>query len=175
MTFKPIRLEKRFPEAHGFVLLDPARLDAFCNGRAEGADLLTRFSQTEDGDRVSREGIAIPITELDEGDYTIVLREAGSPGVNALLRVRSPGWVLGTETGKLVFCGIGYLLHWNPLHPNHAQIQIPPGWYQVEVLGYILNEGTRMEDWLYEFVVTHSEHKPLFTADLSASLSLFPE
>jgi hypothetical protein len=48
MPFEPIRLEDCFSELHGFVLLDPARLDAFFGGKAQGTDLLARFTQTDD-------------------------------------------------------------------------------------------------------------------------------
>ena len=174
MAFEPIRLEGRFPELHGFVLLDPARLDAFCDFKARGADLLTRFTQTNDGDRVSHAGIAIPMTGIETGDYSIVIRDAQSLGPGQLARVKSPGWILGTETGEILFTGLGYLARWDPDHPRHARIRIPAGWYRVEISGYVLNAGEGTEKWLYELAMSFSKEKPPFDADLTAKLGLSP-
>ena len=174
MTCEYARLEKQFPELHGFVLLDPARLDAFCESRAEGADLLTRFTQTDDGDRICQEGIAIPMTGIDAGDYSISIRDSLSPGPEGPPRVLSQGWILGTETGEVVFSGLGYLACWDPDHPRHARIRIPAGWYGVDIRGYVLGEGGVGEEWLYDLALTRSRQKPPFTADLTASFGLLP-
>ena len=172
MSFDPIRLLRQFPELHGFVLFDPARLLSFLGQEVRGGDLLTRFSQTEDGDRVSSEGIAIPFVGLDAGDYTILVRDADTPGISQPPRLRSPGWILGTETGELRFGGLGYLMRFDPDHPKLARLRVPPGWYRVELLGHVLAPGRPEEEWLYEVVLSLSEEKPRFQADLAASLSI---
>jgi hypothetical protein len=172
VNFETIRLANRFPELYGFVLLDPARLDAFYEGKARGENLLQRFSETDDGDRVSAEGIAIPLVAVDEGDYTVLIRDAAAPALGPDPKVRSTGWVLGTETGELLFSGIGYLWKWNPDDPGWAAIRLTPGWYGVEVLGYVLNEGKPTEEWAFEFALTPASARPAFAADVSAPLSL---
>jgi len=170
--FDPIRLERRFPELHGLVLLDPARLDALYEHGARGADLLTRFTQSEDGDRVSREGIAIPMLGLEPAYYTVVVRDVASPGVTQAPRVRSAGWILETATGRLLLCGLGYLVRWDPDDPRHGRIQVPPGWYRVEILGHVLDAGGRDEEWLLELVLEHAGEQPPFAGDVSLQLSL---
>jgi hypothetical protein len=172
-SFDQIRLERRFSELHGLVLLDPERLDAMYEQQARDADLLTRFTESEDGDRVSREGIAIPMLGLEPAYYTVVLRDVVSPGVTQAPRVRSPGWILGTETGRLLLCGLGYLVRWDPADPEHGRIQIPPGWYRVEILGHVLRAGKQDEEWLLEIVMEHTGgQQPPFTGDVSLELSL---
>ncbi len=105
-----VRLESRFPELYGFVLVDPERLDDLYGHAAGGANLLERFSESEDGDRVSREGIAIPMLGLEAGYYTVIVRDPAAPAVAQTPRVTSGGWVLGTTTGRLVLCGLGSLV-----------------------------------------------------------------
>lgn len=174
MDFETVRL-RMYPEAGGFVLLDPARLDAFYGGNSAGRDILTELSTTEAGDRVSEDGIAIPIVMVEDGDYTIVVRTADSPGLAPEPRLRSAGWILGTETGDLVCCGVGSLLIWDPRSPRLVHVRVPPGWYRVAIQGHVLNEGQPAEEWAYEFVLTQAEGQPPFSADLSEDLSLAPE
>lgn len=174
MPFAPIRLENRFPELHGFVLLDPARLEHFYDSPVRGVDLLARFARSEDGDRVCREGVAIPMIGVEAGDYTILVRDADLPSTDQHPRLRSTGWILGTETGKLIFCGLGYLTHWDSEHPRHARLEVPPGWYRVEITGHVLHEGTSAEEWQYELAPSFTREKPVFSADLKARFGLFP-
>jgi len=173
MIFESTRLKEQFPELYGFVLMDPMRLDSFYQFNAKGMDLLTRFTQTDDGDRVCREGIAIPITNIDEGDYSITIRDSQSPGLDQPPHALSKGWIIGTETGKLIFTGLGYLIHWDPNHTHHVHIQVPPGWYQVNLSGYRLDEDSSGDDGLYDFALTPSSHKPAFTANMATLLGLF--
>ena len=155
-----IRLEKRFPELHGFVLLDPERLDALDEHGARGADLLTRFTASEEGDRVSREGIAVPVLGLEPDYYTVVLRVGTTHGASHTSHVRSDGWVLGTATGRLVLCGLGYLARWDPDDPKHSRIEVPPGWYTVTILDSIPNARRSDDERLLELVLQRSTTPP---------------
>ena len=65
-----------FPELFGFVLLDSVRLDRAVGGDTEGRDLLDLFTTTGHGDRVTHDGIAIPVLGVDAGDYTVLVRHA---------------------------------------------------------------------------------------------------
>ncbi|WFE29054.1 hypothetical protein O7623_07690 [Solwaraspora sp. WMMD791] len=47
MAFPAVRLTGCFPEAHGFVLLDPARLDQHLGADSAGRDLLELFTTTD--------------------------------------------------------------------------------------------------------------------------------
>jgi hypothetical protein len=67
------RFERVFSELFGFVLCVPDRLGAFFGGRVHGLDVLARCSSSPDGDRISAEGIAIPLMPIDAGEYTLIL------------------------------------------------------------------------------------------------------
>jgi hypothetical protein len=174
VSFAASRFEGCFPELFGFVLLDPERLDAFCEGCARGANLLDRFSRGTDGDRVSEAGIAIPLTQLEAGDYTIVVRDSDRDAVAAPPKVRSAGWVLGTTTGRLILCGLGYLTQWDPDNPRHRRLAVPPGWYEAEILGHVLRPSNANEEWLLEILLRRVAEQPVFRARFEAGLDLFP-
>lgn len=174
MSFDAIRLENCFPELHGFVLLDPARLEHFYDAPVRGVDLLARFARSEDGDRVCREGVAIPMIGVEAGDYTIIVRDAALQSMDQHPRLRSSGWILGTETGKLIFCGLGYLTDWEPDHPRHAHVEVPPGWYRVEITGHVVHDGTSAEEWEYQLALSLTREKPVFSADLTTRFGLSP-
>lgn len=89
MVFPAVQFTGCFPEAHGLVLLDPARLDRFLGGEAAGRNLLELFSTTEAGDAVTREGIAIPLTGLAPALHTVL--SARTSLWSGLSLVRRPG------------------------------------------------------------------------------------
>ncbi|MBX6752108.1 MAG: hypothetical protein IRY85_21015, partial [Micromonosporaceae bacterium] len=135
-VFPAVRVTGCFAELFGLVLLDPARLDEFLDGHAEGRDLVHLFTTTDAGDRVSEQGIAIPVLGVECGYYTVLVRHVDdrSPWTDA--RLSSDGWVLGTRTGSLLLCGAGYLTRWAADHPAHRPVTVPPGWYAVEIRGH---------------------------------------
>jgi hypothetical protein len=159
-----------FAELGGFVLVDPARLSEFYGGSACGRDLVTAFTTTDEGDRVVTEGIVIPLLGLAPGFYQIAVRRADEPPCIAVPLVTAPGWVLGTTTGELLICGLGYLTKWNEEQPSHRKVTVEPGWYSVEIRAALLEDAD--EEGLYELVLTPVTERPTFTASLSESLSL---
>lgn len=170
MGFPSIRLEGCFPELFGFVFLDPARLDQALGGEAADENLLERFSTTDLGDRVSADGIAIPVLGVEVGVYSVLVRHAAEPSPWPAPRLSSSGWVLGTTTGALLLCGAGYLARWDPGHPRHRRIDVPAGWYAVEIHGHVLDSGA--DDGAYEFVLTPTNTQPPFRAHLGQDFGL---
>lgn len=164
-----IGLKDCFPEDRGFVLCDPERLDSFHDGQAQG-DLLTAYSTSDQGNRVSAQGIAIPIYDVEPDYYTVVVRGKNTESTLSQPLVRSPGWVLGTESGRLVLCGAGYLRDWNSQDPRFKRFSIPPGWYAVEIQAGFSKAAP--EQGVYEFVLSPTQTQPDFTADLSMSFNL---
>ncbi|MFV2021361.1 hypothetical protein [Micromonospora sp. LOL_023] len=152
MAFPAVRLTGCFPEADGFVLLDPVRLDQYLGADSTGRDLLALFTTTDAGDAVVREGIAIPLMGVAAGYYTVLVRHLADHPPWPAAAFSSPGWVLGTETGSLLLCGVGHLTHWTPGHPKHRPVTVPPGWYAIEVRGHDHAEGS--DDAGYEFLLT---------------------
>ncbi len=159
-----------FPELHGFVLLAPERLDRAVGGAATGRDLLTLFSTTELGDRVAAEGVAIPLMNPEAAYYRVLIRHPSTPSPWGRPCRSWPGWVLGTTTGSLVFCGAGALTCWDPDDARHRRAQVPPGWYTVRIDGHLL-DGVP-DDAAYEFVLTPTDDRPTLRARLDEDLGI---
>ncbi|MFD3762721.1 hypothetical protein [Streptomyces sp. NPDC058622] len=172
MMFPTARFEGCFPELFGFVLLDATGLDDVGAGSPVGRNLLQLFSTSEQGDQVVRDGIAIPAQDIDPGFYTVLVRHAQSPSPWQDPKVASAGWVLHVRSGELLLCGLGYLTKWTPDHPRHRRISVPPGWYEVEVRGRLLDPDDP-DDAAYEFVLSGpTGTRPTFHADLNHGLNL---
>lgn len=126
-----------------------------------GADLLTRFTTTTEGDDVAKTGRAIPVIGVETGEYTLIIRNVDQPSkLPTAPRLTSPGWVLHVE-GEFCLCGVGYLARWNPEHPKVHRVTLPRGWFAVTV---------DLCDWHIEFVLSPAE-QPVFTADLQTDFS----
>lgn len=157
-----------FPELRGFVLADPDLLEAFHSGRARGLDLLRLYSESEAGDRVASEGVAIPILGLEPAYYCVTLRSATEPSTIVGSPIgSSAGWVLRVASKELVLGGIGYLKCWDPNHPKLRKIAVSPGWYSVVIS---LGATSNGDDFALDLALTHCDERPEFTADLRATL-----
>lgn len=137
--------EDVFSELNGFVLCVPEL--------ERGADLLTRFATTPEGDVVTRSGRAIPVMDLETGDYRLIIRTVDQ--VSDPLPSSSPGWVLNVGNEPLCLCGAGYLTRWNPDHPKVRRVPIPAGWYAVTV---------NVSPEVVEFVLEPRVEPPTFSA-----------
>jgi hypothetical protein len=171
MAFPAVRLAGCFPELFGFVLLDAARLDHAFGGDAVGRNLLHALTTTDQGDVVARDGIAVPVMGVDAGDYTVIVRHAQDQTPWPTPQLVADGWVLGTDTGSLVLCGVGHLVDWNPDDPRHRHVTVPPGWYEVSLRGYLLADHDR-DDAAYEFVLTPTGSHPPFHGRLDRRFGL---
>ncbi|MEU3464537.1 hypothetical protein ABZ721_31880 [Streptomyces sp. NPDC006733] len=172
MAFPTARFEGCFPELFGFVLLDATGLDGIGDGSPIGKNLLELFSTSERGDQVVRDGIAIPAQKIDPGFYTVLVRHARSPAPWQDPKVSSAGWVLHVQSGELLLCGLGYLTQWTPDHPRHRRMCVPPGWYEVEIRGYVVDPDDP-DDAAYEFVLSGpTGTRPTFCAHLDDSLNV---
>lgn len=170
MDFREVLLERCFRELWGFVLLDPQRLDEVVDN-AVGKDLMALFSIGDFGDHVTADGIAVPILNLTAGYYTILLRDQAQPTPCAEPAVSSTGWVLGTQTGDLMLCGAGDLTNWDPDAERHRRITIPPGWYRLDIDGYVLGPESA-DDYALVMTLSRTATPPAFTADMIFDFSL---
>jgi len=167
-----IRLDDVFAELGGFALVEPARLSEFLQGKAHDQDLLTQFTTTELGERVLEEGIVIPLLGVTPGFYRLIVRQTSEPSVIGKSQITSRGWVLGTISGKLILCGLGYLTQWDAEHSAHHRFELEPGWYEVEIQARLLEATEGSEEGVYELILTKVPEKPEFAASTTQSLSL---
>ena len=154
----------------GILLCDPNRLYDYIGYESRGSDLSDFFS--EEFHRICNNGIGITVDMIDMFGSTVkvIIRH-----INAQKFLKSEpqkisrGWVLGTETGKLVLCDYSSLLFWDPWEdeefpPRYIHLSIPSGWYEVEI-----NIGTDCEDDdemdILELILNPVEKRPRFSPD----------
>ena len=171
--------KRLFAELNGFVLCDPQRLVQFHGENIHHDNLLRQYTETEDGDKVCIQGIVIPVLDVEPEYYTLVVRYASSPAyLNSAPLISNHGFVLGTETGKLLLCGLGYLTNWNLADDleHYVSLMVIPGWYSVEVKGGIqVSSENKENEYIYEFILTPSEKQTALTASINLSMNLWQE
>ncbi|MCW2621695.1 MAG: hypothetical protein JWL64_1297 [Frankiales bacterium] len=170
--WRSIRRPAVFAERHGFVLLDPQRLEQLAP-RAVGHDLLGAMEETELGEIAARTGVAVPITGIDAGAYDLAVHAVDDPIRADPPAVVSGGWVLDTPTGHLLLGRLAQLRRWDPLDLDWGWAPVPPGCYSVEVRGYPPGPGGGSDagplggpDGTYAWALRPTAALPWFTADL---------
>ena len=140
---------KIFAELYGFVIYNPDLLDRYLlENQISTTDVLRMFTETEHGDSVIQEGIAIPIVNIPEGYYDFTL----TADERAYYLSESKGWSVKITTGVLRVIGIGYLNDLS-LIDNHRKVdfQLSPGWYELSIhsFQYKGNEGEISDSGFY--------------------------
>jgi hypothetical protein len=166
---RPSRRQGVFAERHGFVLLDPVRLDE-ARPDGQGSDLLTEVLETSLGDELGRSGVAVPATGIDAGSYDLLVHSVDDPALPGQPLVTSTGWVLSTRGGLLLLGPLALLRRWDPYDLGWGWVTVPPGHYAVEVRGYppapLDHEPERPVDGCYAWALRRAAALPWFTADL---------
>lgn len=133
-------MKKRiFSELGGFVAYEPALLARYLDehGLASG-DVLAYFTQTEHGDAVTREGIAVPISGVrsDYYDFAVTASEASEEiFAQNEAKIISRGWVFHSS-GTLRIVGIGYFKDMSRIsEQNSLSFKLKRGRYRLEILG----------------------------------------
>nr|WP_314871307.1 hypothetical protein [uncultured Campylobacter sp.] len=128
-----------FSELCGFVVYEPALLARYLDehGLASG-DVLAYFTQTEHGDAVTREGIAVPILGVrsDYYDFAVSTGEASEEiFAQNEAKIISRGWVFHSS-GTLKIVGIGYFKDMSRIsEQNSLSFKLKRGRYRLEILG----------------------------------------
>lgn len=134
------RMKRRiFSELGGFVIYEPALLARYLeeHGLANG-DVLAYFTQTEHGDAVTREGIAVPISGV-RSDYYDFAASTGEASEEIFAqdeaKIISRGWVFHSS-GTLKIAGIGYFKDMSRIgDQNSLSFCVERGRYSLEILG----------------------------------------
>ena len=134
------RMKRRiFSELDGFVIYEPALLARYLDehGLANG-DVLAYFTQTEHGDAVAREGIAVPILGVrsDYYDFAVTVGKADEEiFAQNEAKIISRGWVFHSS-GTLKIVGMGYFKDMSRIsEQNSLSFKLKRGRYRLEILG----------------------------------------
>ncbi len=156
----------------GLLLCDPTRISDYIGDESRGGNLSGLLS-VEELDKICRDGIGIPINMIDIMGSTVkaLVRHINAQKCFEYKRQKiSSGWILGTDTGKLVLCDYSSLIFWDPWEDEEFPIRyfhfnIPTGWYKIEVIIGNRGEEDNEEDIL-ELIFNPVEKRPHFSINL---------
>jgi hypothetical protein len=148
---------------NGIVVFDPDALRAWCGGNiAPGTDLFHRFTASDEGDRVLELGIVVPILAIDDGGYTIIVREAGEPSpVSPWIVVENAVFPLRI-TRDAVLADLAVLREWHD-ELGWQRVPIAAGSYAVTVRGFCRRVHGRIADAGYELELARVTELPAVT------------
>ena len=156
-----------FSELNGFVVFNPVGLETFRDEHGHGNDILTPLTETDLGDSITADGIAIPILGVETDDYGFVV----SHGLQTYLKevaVTSKGWILNA-TGDLCVCGVGYLKNFDLEKLKEIgrviTFDVPQQWLTVDIYGGYDGNGLPV----FELVYREASTTPKFGGDMSVS------
>jgi hypothetical protein len=153
-----------------------------------GSDLIKTLTRKGYPHDLYRQGAVVPALGIEQGHYSVLVRSTATEGAPLPLShiLYSTGFLLGTETGKLLLGNTDRLQHWapgqlpgdreeHPLSSYERSVEISPGWYGVTVVAGILDSGQYSgqgeEEWICAFLLDPVSCQPAFTADLSKTLN----
>jgi hypothetical protein len=158
---------------NGYVLFDPETLRAALDRAPVGdEDLYRLFTTTEDGDRVLSSGAMVPILGVTDGSYPVCVRESATPSPFVSLDLLASNSLFPLHiTSRAFVADLAVLASWKEGLDWHA-VDLPPGYYAVDLLGYRKMAGLTIVDCGYEFVATRAPELPRLTADLNKFIDL---
>ncbi|WP_437637620.1 hypothetical protein [Sorangium sp. So ce854] len=157
---------------NGIVLFEPHLLQQRYGGAIEeGTDLFTRFTTTDEGDRVLAEGLIVPVLAIDDSPYKVIVRRASEPeAARGPVIVENGVFPLRVAQG-LVVADLVVLREWTE-GLGWKPVDVEPGSYGVTVRGFRVLDaaGSRIIEAGYEFVLEPRDALPPLTADVGKNM-----
>jgi hypothetical protein len=183
--FEPQEAAHFYAAQGAFFLTDPARIREIAGDDVLDSDLIKTLTRKSYPHDLYRQGAIVPALGVEQGHYSVHVRSTQTEGAQLPLShiLFSTGFVLGTETGKLLLANTDRLQSWNPgsvpdgreehsLTSFERTIEVSPGWYSVTVIAGILDSETGGdEEWICAFLLDPTDSQPAFTADLAKTLT----
>ncbi|WP_298507207.1 hypothetical protein [uncultured Maribacter sp.] len=164
-----MRIETLFSELNGFVIFDSKELISFKKKHINNSDILTPLTETNLGDEISANGVAIPIIGVESDDYGFIMSTNKLTYLKKV-DVQSKGWIINSN-GLLNICGIGYLKDFNLeklIESNKIiKFEVPKGWLKIDIYGGLNDQHIP----IIEIVFSKSLEKPKFEGDISINFS----
>ncbi|WP_263385293.1 hypothetical protein [Granulicella arctica] len=182
--FEPQEAAHFYAAQGAFFLVDAARVLEVIGPDVVGSDLIKTLTRKSYPHEAYRQGAVVPALGVEQGHYTIHVRSTQTEGAQLPLShiLFSAGFVLGTETGRLIVCNTDRLQSWtpgslpdgreeHPLATYERTIEVTPGWYSVTVVAGIVDSASGEEEWVCAFLLDPSATQPAFAADLAKHLT----
>ncbi|QJE00291.1 hypothetical protein HH212_09885 [Massilia forsythiae] len=157
---------------NGIVIFDPERLKEYYGNIDIGTNLLKRFTTTNEGEEVIKQGIVTPIIGINDSAYKVFVREDHEQSEihpNSIILSNS-FFPLGI-TNRAVISDLSTLYEWYP-DENWIEIHIPVGFYSVKINGFHLIENDEIIDFGFEFVFSKEHILPKFSGSLTQNMQV---
>jgi hypothetical protein len=157
---------------NGIVIFDPVLLGCIRPEIGCGENLYQRFTQTNEGDEVVKQGIVVPIIGINDSIYRVLIRdEAERSQVDPeLIVVSNHGFPLKIVS-QAVITDLASFLEWNP-EEDWQKINVSPGDYSVRINGFRKIKNKEVVDFGFEVVLGGRECLPEFSASLAMNMQV---
>lgn len=114
--FEPQDASHFYAAQGAFFLIDPTRVRDLMGEAVLGSDLIKTLTRKSYPHDAYRQGAIVPALGVEQGHYTVTVRSTETQDAPLPLShmLFSTGFVLGTETGKLLLCNTDRLQNWTP-------------------------------------------------------------
>lgn len=168
-----------------FILGDLLLMHSWKEANKLSDDLATEFTTNESADVAFSEGIMIPMSGIENYPYTVLFNLSEDTSElakeSSRLQFKREGYSLKIENNMLALFtwpilnqfnleNIEKLIDFNRQHSNPI-IEIPNGWYQIEILGGETLQEQRYEPTL-EFMIQPVDAPKVVTADMNMSFQI---
>ncbi|UKE68209.1 hypothetical protein K8O61_11890 [Xanthomonas cerealis pv. cerealis] len=156
---------------NGLVLFDPSRLSDHYGGLEVGRNLWADFTATEKGDEVVRQGIIVPLLGINDGLYDICVRAVNESTKWDVEQLKENGVFPLHVSNRVVIADLALFLEWYP-NEGWFDLDIMPGFYEVDILAYRKVVGGVVESCGYDFVLKESKDIPAMSAVLDKDMQV---
>ncbi|WP_147451240.1 hypothetical protein [Corallococcus llansteffanensis] len=159
---------------NGIVLFEPTLLTKRYSPLLDGTNLFKKFTTTDEGDEILREGLIVPVLAIDSAGYSIVVRDTDEPTgfAGCELVVENAEYALNVES-RLVIADLAVLVEWASDEGWQDVDGVSPGLYSVSVRGWRRKEKAEIVEAGYEFVLRRQAALPEVTADTGKIMQIF--
>ncbi|NHZ40524.1 hypothetical protein [Massilia aquatica] len=164
---------------NGIIIFDPERLQHYYSGIEAGTNLYRKFTTTEDGDEVVKQGILVPIMGINDSTYPVIVRMADEESLipEDLIVLSNSAFPLHVK-GRAVIADMEVLMDWD-VGPGWQDIAISPGLYSVAINGFrkIVEDKAAVYGYVvakygFEVVLTPTNALPECTGSLTKDMQV---
>ncbi len=164
---------------NGMIIFDPERLQNYYSGIDAGTNLYRKFTTTDDGDEVVKQGILVPIMGINDSTYPVIVRMAGEASIvpDDLIILRNSAFPFHVK-GRAVIADMEVLMDWN-VELGWQDIAVSPGFYSVAINGFreIVEDKAEVYGYVvakygFEVVLTPTDKLPQLTGSLTKDMQV---
>lgn len=157
---------------NGIVLFDPKRLKDYFGGSIDpGTNIYRRFTSSEAGDDVVRQGIVVPVMGINDSNYEVFLRSGDVPSRAAPDIILSNGVFPFEVAERAVIADMAVLLEWAE-DLGWQTVPLEPGTYGVIVHGFRVIADRQVVRFGYDFEIRAEPMLPPASCDLSKDMQV---